>query len=75
MFLIIVLFLVAGGVVFVVIVVDPRNVPLNFGWNLVINSWDIEFLFGVVDGMLCRIIFMSTPTELYVMLSWDFDNK
>ena len=35
--------MVVNGVVVVVVipVVDTRNIPFKFGWNQVINSWDV----------------------------------
>ena len=73
--------------VVVIVVVDPWNLPLKFGQNWVINSWDlvdvlvvswdiadIEFVVVVV----CKLIFFSNPTfvklgwvELWLSLGWD----
>ena len=56
------------------IAVDPRRLPLKFGWTQISNSWDIyDIEFPVVgsgwvgDGW-CKVIFMSNPT--FVMLCW-----
>ena len=48
----------------------PMDLCLKFHYNWVSNSWDIansEFLWW---GVVCKVIFMSSPTWGYVRLSW-----
>ena len=56
-------------VVVCVVVVDPRNLPLKFGWNRDSNSWDIadiKFVWWV--GVQSH--FHVKPSFCYVRLSW-----
>ena len=50
--------------VFVVVipVVDTRNIPLKFGWNQVINRWD------VVDVVVVSVLFLWLMFLLLLLL-------
>ena len=54
---------VAFHVVVVVIpVVDTRNIPLKFGWNQVINRWD------VVDVVVSVFVFVVVVVVVVVVI-------
>ena len=61
---------------FITILDVPRNLPLEFGYNLVSDTWDIkdiEFHWWWVGGG-CKAMFKSNPT-VWLRLRWDFSNN
>ena len=69
-------------VVFIIVVIDvvvinSRNLPLEFGRNRVSYRWGIDdvkiLVVEEVGGWWCKVIFMSN-TIFVIRLSWGCDN-
>ena len=54
-------------VVDVIPVVDTRNIPFKFGWNQVINRWDVVDV-DVVSVVVVVIVVVVDPRNLLLKL-------
>ena len=68
--IIIVAVVVVHVVVVVIAVVDPRNLPLKFGLNQVINRWDVVDVV-VVSAASIVVIVAKLNSNFNYNLSWD----
>ena len=49
-------------VVVVILVVDTRYIPLKFGWNQVINRWDVVYVV-VVSVFVFVVVFVVVVVD------------
>ena len=71
----VVVVVVVHEVVVVNPVVDTRNIPLKFGWNQVINRWDVVdvvvvsvFIFVVVVVVVIVVVVVVDPRNMPLKL-------